>query len=216
MKRKIIPTILLTIVAIFITITVIVPIAQDIKYGAKSTYRQYLWQNVVCDKTLPKEERLGALKFIIVPNPFYDNSSRIRQANKELKGNMEAYNTIVDLLIKVIDDHPEKERMVLSFNINEDETKLWIIGEENGQLNIAYETAQALQDIKASFDNQGYYLDAIRVQKGTISFDTIDGQYSLIYKLDEDTELNDVFKLDEGMAFIKSSNRKWYHLMMYY
>lgn len=54
--------------------------------------------------------------------------------------------------------------------------------------------------------------DTIKIKDGYISFDTIDGQYSLMFALDEATSINSIDNKDEKVTAAKAQDN-WYHKM---
>ena len=81
----------------------------------------------------------------------------------------------------------------------------------NGRvLEINEDVANALSVIKSAFSDMGYKLDTIRIKNGCISFDTIDGQYSLVMAIDEATNINSIIK-ENTNAKIKKAQDNWYH-----
>ena len=79
-------------------------------------------------------------------------------------------------------------------------------------LEISEDVANALSIIKSAFSDMGYKLDTIKIKDGYISFDTIDGQYSLMFALDEATSINSIDNKDEKVTAAKAQDN-WYHKM---
>lgn len=101
------------------------------------------------------------------------------------------------LMADVMQKYPEREYICLGVDSNqyvyaEDGTRhkekliVYIVtdvGEENSYLKPGEKIMKSLDRIHSSFMQMGYSLTAIRIRDGKISFDVIDGQYSLVYEL---------------------------------
>lgn len=126
-------------------------------------------------------------------------ASRNTASEKEQFSRLEDdYEAVVRYLIAdVMQKYPEEEYICLGVNSNqyvyaEDGTrhqeKLVVsivtdADEDNIDLKPGEKIMQSFDRINTSFMQMDYSLDAIRIRDGKISFDVIDGRYSLVYKL---------------------------------
>ena len=149
------------------------------------------------------------------------NTASEKEQFLELKDDYEA--VVRYLMTDVMEKYPEQEYICLGVNRNQiiysdgvrrkEKILVSIVTdalEENIYLNPSKEITESFDRIDTSFMQMGYSLDAIRIRDGKISFDVIDGRYSLVYKLSK-SELekvrNNRFCETDGLI------GKWRHLL---
>ncbi|MDD6528105.1 MAG: hypothetical protein PUF31_09950 [Oscillospiraceae bacterium] len=151
-------------------------------------------------------------------------ASRNTASEKEQFSRLEDdYEAVVRyLMADVMQKYPEEEYICLGVDSNqyvyaEDGTrhkeKLVVsivtdADEDNIDLKPGEKIMQSFDRINTSFMQMDYSLDAIRIRDGKISFDVIDGRYSLVYELSR-SELekvrNNSFRQTNGLT------GKWRH-----
>lgn len=153
-------------------------------------------------------------------------ASRNTASEKEQFSRLEDdYEAVVRYLIAdVMQKYPEEEYICLGVDSNqyvyaEDGTRhkekilVSIVTdtlEENIYLNPGKEITESFDRITSSFMKMGYSLNAIRIRDGKISFDVIDGQYSLVYVLSK----NELEKIqNNSFCDTDELTGKWQHLL---
>ncbi|MCL1790240.1 MAG: hypothetical protein FWG40_02600 [Peptococcaceae bacterium] len=100
-----------------------------------------------------------------------------------------------------------------------DERATWDIeARANGRLELDKKIRESLVTIDQLFKSRNLCLDVIRICNNTITFDTIDGQYSLVYTFDnkppdkKDVAINQKYNVDkiEGHWYHKVPKKKWF------
>ncbi|MGN1443227.1 MAG: hypothetical protein ACI4XE_05180 [Acutalibacteraceae bacterium] len=123
------------------------------------------------------------------------NTASEKEQFRQLQDDYEA--VVRYLMADVMQKYPEEEYICLGVDSNqyvyaEDGTPhkekiiVYIVTdalEENIYLKPGEKLTESFDRIKPSFMQMGYSLDAIRIRDGKISFDVIDGRYSLVYVL---------------------------------
>lgn len=123
------------------------------------------------------------------------NLTSEKEQFRQLKDDYEA--VVKYLMTDVMQKYPEEEYICLGVDSNqyvyaEDGTrhkeKLTVyivtdVNEENIDLKPGEKITESFDRIKTSFMQMDYSLNAIRIRDGKISFDVIDGRYSLVYLL---------------------------------
>lgn len=87
-----------------------------------------------------------------------------------------------------------------------------VLAGDDGRLEMDEKTCESLTAIDRLFSSRNCCLDAIRIKNNSISFDTIDGQYSIVYSLHKDPPS----KVDIGTKEkyrIDKIEEGWYHRM---
>lgn len=89
---------------------------------------------------------------------------------------------------------------------------LYDCGDNGRNLNLPKNVYDALRQIKDSFIDMGYSLDAIRIKDGKIRFDVIDGRYSLVYVIDKSKRISSILEemFKEKRKTMKA-DKNWYH-----
>ncbi len=127
------------------------------------------------------------------------------------------------LMTDVMEKYPEQEYICLGVNSNQiiysdgvrhkEKILVSIVTdtlEENIYLNPGKEITESFDRINSSFMKMGYSLNAIRIRDGKISFDVIDGQYSLVYVLSK----NELEKIqNNSFCDTDELTGKWQHLL---
>lgn len=213
MKKKKTLIVVVAIVAIFISTVSILSSAIHLENNGISNYKQIL-SEMINDKTFSKKDRDEMKELLDIPQ-FFNNSLNIDDENMELNSNWESYNTVIKYLITLIEDNPDREYISLGVDRHSKENIiLWDATDDGNILDITEEVSQALSDIEQSFSKLDYFFDAIRIENGIISFDTIDGQYSLIYKIDNNVDLDKEYEKEDSIVIIESNKDNWYHKIM--
>ena len=92
--------------------------------------------------------------------------------------------------------------------IDESNIRLSIASQDGKLLGITNDVKTSLISIQNSFDNMGYDLDTIRAKNNTIAFESIDGQYSVVYLLDDGVKTTSETTTDSNLIKFKDN---WYH-----
>lgn len=204
------------LIAVAAIVTVIIATASVLSFAtnngkADSKYKQIL-ELINNDKTLSKEDRDEAKQLLDTMPQWFLGPLDANDEDEKLSDNFDSYNIIVKYLIQLMKNNPDKEKICLGVDIySKEDIRLWDAADDGGVLDITQEVGQALIDIEEAFSKLGYCFDAIRIKDGAISFDTVDGQYSLIYKLDDNVDLNEKYKNDDSVTIIESNKDNWYH-----
>ena len=214
LKKKIFSLIaVVAIVIIFITTVSILSLAVSVGNDGISKYKQILLE-MMSDKTISKEDR-DQMKALLDMPQWFNSSLDITEENTELDNNFDSYNIIIKYLITLIENYPERDHICLGVDGGSKESiVLSDTSDDGGVLNITEEVSQALYDIDESFSKLGYIFDAIRIKNGIISFDTIDGVYSLIYKIDDNADVKKEYEKEDSIVIIESNRDNWYHKVM--
>ena len=147
-------------------------------------------------------------------------------SEKEQFRQLEAdYEAVVKYLITdVIEKYPDEEYICLGVDSNQiiysdgapHKEKLIVyivtdVGEENIYLKPGERILKSFERIKSSFMQMDYSLNAIRIRDGKISFDVIDGRYSLVYELSK----NELGKIQSnGFLETDGLTGKWRHKLL--
>lgn len=162
------------------------------------------------DKSISAKDREEIKDLFDVPQLF-NASSKTDSQDESLKNNIDSYNTIVKYLQTVIEENSMESYICLGVDGYTKEDIILSFASKDGELlEMNEEVANALAIIKEAFSALGYKLDTIRIKDGYISFDTIDGQYSLVYALDETININSISHGDSNSNFKKAQDN-WYH-----
>lgn len=129
----------------------------------------------------------------------------------------EDYEAVVKYLITtVIADNPDTNHICLGLNgygIGDISLIIYSLDgilDDLMDLNISDEIAQSLTNIKMSFLDMGYQIDAIRIENGIISFTSIDGVYSLTYEIDKKSDFKKI-QSKEPYSDSEELDGKWKH-----
>jgi len=137
------------------------------------------------------------------------NNQKIMIQNANL--NINSYNVVIEYLRDVINDNHKDSYICIGIDgYTKDDVILSLASKDGEILETGEEVDSALAIIKAAFSDMGYTLDAIRIKDGCISFDTIDGQYSLIFALDKTANIGSV-RWGDSDTNIKKARDNWYH-----
>lgn len=163
-----------------------------------------------------------AAMFSSVQNPILDGvrfaiffvaSSRTDIEKKSFKENYDSYNTVVEYLQTVIDEHPEESSFCFvihgSAKENIELVKINLM-KDNEIFEISEEVAEALAVIDKAFSKMGYDLDAIVIKNGCISFNTID-RYCLVYSESGAENVKERFKQNSDIT-VKKLQKNWYNV----
>lgn len=147
---------------------------------------------------------IGALNFLFYMN-FYDSEKT------EFKKNQNNYYTVVNYLL-TLNLKPTDGKVTLGVDSYKGVMKLYDCGDDGRNLKLTKNVYNALRQIDDSFIDMGYSLDAIRIKDGKISFDVIDGRYSLVYVIDESKRISSILEemFKEKRKTMKA-DKNWYH-----
>lgn len=164
------------------------------------------------DKSLSTQDKEEMKALFDMPQLF-NSSNETKMADSSLKSNIDSYNIVIKYLITIIEENPTDNYICLGIDGYTKEDIVLSFASRNGEiLEISEDVANALSIIKSAFSDMGYKLDTIKIKDGYISFDTIDGQYSLMFALDEATSINSIDNKDEKVTAAKAQDN-WYHKM---
>ena len=139
------------------------------------------------------------------------NNQKIMIQNANLNKNINSYNVVIKYLRDVINDNHKDSYICIGIDgYTKDDVILSLASKDGEILETGEEVDSALAIIKAAFSDMGYTLDAIRIKDGCISFDTIDGQYSLIFALDKTANIGSI-RWGDSDTNIKKAQDNWYH-----
>lgn len=164
------------------------------------------------DKSISTQDREEIKELLDMPQLF-NSSNETNIADSSLKSNIDSYNIVIKYLVAIIEDNSTDDYICLGIDGYTKEDIVLSFASRNGEtLEINEDVANALSMIKSAFSDMGYKLDAIRIKEGLISFDTIDGQYSLLFALEETANTNNIATEDTNVS-IKKAQDNWYHKM---
>lgn len=171
---------------------------------------QNLIEQFYNDKSISTQDKEEIKALFDMPQLF-NSSNETNIADSSLKSNIDSYNIVTKYLITVIEENSTDDYICLGIDGYTKEDISLSFASRNGEiLEINEDVANALSVIKSAFSDMGYKLDTIRIKNGCISFDTIDGQYSLVMAIDEATNINSIIK-ENTNAKIKKAQDNWYH-----
>lgn len=171
---------------------------------------QNLIEQFYNDKSISTQDKEEINELFDMPQLF-NSSNETNIADSSLKSNIDSYNIVIKYLITIIEENSTDDYICLGIDGYTKEDIVLSFASRNGEiLEINEDVANALSVIKSAFSDMGYKLDTIRIKDGCISFDTIDGQYSLVMALDEAANNNSISKEDTN-AKIKKAQDNWYH-----
>lgn len=169
-----------------------------------------LIEQIYNDKSISTQDKEEINELFDMPQLF-SSSNETNIANSSLKSNIDSYNIVIKYLITIIEENSTDDYICLGIDGYTKEDIVLSFASRNGEiLEINEDVANALSVIKSAFSDMGYKLDTIRIKNGCISFDTIDGQYSLVMAIDEATNINSIIK-ENTNAKIKKAQDNWYH-----
>lgn len=136
-------------------------------------------------------------------------SLRLSKVNEVLSKNIQAYNTLADYLLTVGESNEGEDYICLGIDgCSKDDIVLSQVWKNGESLEISEEISSALALMKNAFSDMGYALDAVRIRNGsTVSFDTIDGVYSLVYS---EESIGDIGKIYPNCK-IYHGEADWFH-----
>lgn len=165
----------------------------------------------------------AAAMFSSVQNPilegvrfavFFVASSRTDIEKKSFKENYDSYNTVVEYLQTVIDEHPEENSFCFSVHHGSAKENIKLVKinlmKDNEIFEISEEVAEALAVIDKAFSKMGYCLETISIKNGCISFNTID-RYCLVYSESGVENVKERFKQNSDIT-VKKIQKNWYHV----
>lgn len=209
-KKKLVMVVAIVVVAIIASASVLSSAIELKNDGTFSSveFKKFL-SEMLNDESISKSDREEMSELLNMPQLF-DDTSDTKDANGELNNNSENYNIIIKYIISIVNNNPEREHICLGVDgYNKEDIILWDAADDGEILNITDDVSYALSHIKQSFSKMGYQFDAIRVESGRILFDTIDGQYALIYNIDNLALSNE--EKDDTRIIVESTKENWYH-----
>lgn len=218
MKKLIVLIILSLTIVISITSITAVSYAQNktaeennvIENETLDINSQNLIEQFYNDKSISTQDKEEIKALFDMPQLF-NSSNETNIADSSLKSNIDSYNIVTNYLITVIEENSTDDYICLGIDGYTKEDISLSFASRNGEiLEINEDVANALSIIKSAFSDMGYKLDTIRIEDGCISFDTIDGQYSLVLTLNETTNINSISEEDTDVS-IKKAQDNWYH-----
>lgn len=159
--------------------------------------------------------------FTSVQNPIFDGvrfaiyfvaSGKTDTEKKSFKQNMDSYNTVVEYLKNIIEEHPEESRFCFTIDDSlKDNIELLKISEteDNEIFEISQEVADALIIIDSAFKKMGYTFETIIIDNGSVCFNSIDG-YSLVYSENGVESVRKIYKQHSDIT-VKRLQKNWYH-----
>lgn len=148
--------------------------------------------------------RLPVLTMIVSGNSFSNEKSNFIK-------NVDAFEDTVKIVQKIIDENNDTDRFCISIESHNNEISLWLISPDKGNYKLSKGEQQSIKAVEAAFKGDSY-LDCIRVDDSVISFDTIDGTYSVLYVTDSaDKDFEKAFYAKQDNIKIKQIQGKWYH-----
>lgn len=140
---------------------------------------------------------------------WYDLNKNTDNESKEFELIEHEYNTIVNYIKSILSDHTSNGYICLGVDgVDESNIRLSIASQDGKLLDITKDVKISLLSIQKSFNNMGYDLDTIRVKDNTIAFESIDGQYSLVYLLNDGVKTATETTTESNLVKFKDN---WYH-----
>ena len=209
MKKKVVLLIALSVVVIISTISIAAVLSAR---NALDADDKRIIEQIYNDPSLSAQDR-KEMKALIMNMPQLFNALRKADRQDEsLKNHIDSYNTVVKYLQTVIEENSMESYICLGIDgLTKEDIMLSFATKDGELLEMNEEVANSLAIIKEAFSDLGYQLDAIRIKDGYISFDTIDGQYSLVYALDETANANRIRQGESNTYIQKASVDHWYH-----
>lgn len=211
MKKKKLVMVVAIVVVTIIASASILSSAIDSKNDSKlsSVELKNFLLEMLNNESISKTDKEEMSELLNMPQLF-DDTSAAKDANKELNNNYDSYNIITNYIITIVDNNPERERICFGVDgYTKENIILWDAADDGDILNITDNVLFALLNIKQSFSKMGYQFNSIRMESGRILFDTIDGQYALIYNIDNLALSNE--EKDDTRIIVESTKENWYH-----
>lgn len=140
---------------------------------------------------------------------WYDLNKNTDNESKEFELITQDYETLVDFIKSILSEYSLNGYICLGVDgTNKNDIRLSVASQNGELLKITDNIKTSLISIQNSFDNMGYDLDTIRVSNNTIAFESIDGQYSLVYLLNDDIKTANETTADSSLVKFKDN---WYH-----
>ncbi len=160
------------------------------------------------DPVLSSEDK-EEMEQLLQMTEWLNSNKNIDNETKEFELIEHEYNMIVDYIKTILSYHASNGYICLGVDgIDESNIRLSIASQDGKLLEITNEVKTSLLSIQKSFDNMGYDLDTIRVKNNTIAFESIDGQYSLVYLLNDGVKTANETTTDSSLVKFKDN---WYH-----
>lgn len=160
------------------------------------------------DPVLSSEDK-EEMEQLLQMTEWLNANKNIDNETKEFESIEHEYNMIVDYIKSILSDHASNGYICLGVDgIDESNIRLSIASQDGKLLGITNDVKTSLISIQNSFDNMGYDLDTIRVSNNTIAFESIDGQYSLVYLLNDDIKTANETTANSSLVKFKDN---WYH-----
>lgn len=137
--------------------------------------------------------------------------ARTESERTSFKNYIDSYNTVVKYLQTVIEENPTENYICLGVDGSAKENVTLSNATKNGEmLDISEEVAEALAIIKNAYSGLDYELDVIRMKDGCISFDSIDGRYSIVYTEGGIENAKKIYDQDSNVK-VRKLQENWYH-----
>ena len=160
------------------------------------------------------EEDLLEAQSLLSDDTFFDRSFRIKRETAAFLDCYSDYDAVLSFIASYMPDYKERDYICIGIDGSLSETvRAYFATEPGGYLKLTDEINKSLASIKQSFSKMGFELDAIRIRDQKISFDSSDGQYSLVKLFDSANkrQMKNTKKALEKEFVLQEIIPDWFH-----